>query len=110
MTGSAVGRRARVGSWPGGALTAFEWLLVVKGVMCFLAPDVALRSMARTTPRAGFVAAGVMLPVVGAWEVIASGGAADRPDRVVARIERHVGESFARVRIRGLDPGPPRSA
>ena len=66
-TGAAVVAGHGAWSWPGGVLTAFGWLLVAKGVMCFLAPDVALRSMERAPSRAGFVAAGVMLLAVGAW-------------------------------------------
>ena len=34
-------------AWPGAVLTAFGWLLIVKAVACFLAPDQALRSMER---------------------------------------------------------------
>jgi hypothetical protein len=58
------------GSWalPGAVLTAFGWLLVGKGALCLLAPDTALRSMERggRSPR-GFVAAGVLLLLLGAW-------------------------------------------
>src|SRR5690242_8494776 len=32
-------------SWPGTLITAFGWLLILKGLICFLAPDKALRSM-----------------------------------------------------------------
>jgi hypothetical protein len=55
-------------AWPGGVLTAFGWLLVVKGLVCLLLPDKALRSMARgaESPR-GFVAAGVGALAVGGW-------------------------------------------
>jgi hypothetical protein len=49
-------------------LTALGWLLVAKGAVCFLAPDIALRSMERGghSPR-GFVAAGLLLLVVAGW-------------------------------------------
>jgi hypothetical protein len=54
--------------WPGAVLTAFGWLLVAKAIVCFLAPGLALRSMERgsRSPR-GFVGAGVLLLVIGAW-------------------------------------------
>jgi hypothetical protein len=54
-------------TWPGAVLTAFGWLMVLKGLICFLAPDMALRSMARAPSRAGFIAAGLLLMAVGAW-------------------------------------------
>jgi hypothetical protein len=54
-------------SWPGAPLTALGWLLVVKGTTCFLAPDLALRSMERAPSRPGFAAAGVVLLAIGAW-------------------------------------------
>src|SRR5262245_18612118 len=55
-------------AWPGAVLTAFGWLMVAKGAVCFLAPDKALRSMERggRSPR-GFVAAGLLLLAVAAW-------------------------------------------
>jgi hypothetical protein len=57
-------------SWagPGAVLTGFGWLLVAKAVVCFLAPQWALRSMERGghSPR-GFVAGGVVLLAVGGW-------------------------------------------
>ena len=55
-------------AWPGAVLTAFGWLLIVKGMVCFLIPDKALRSMERgsRSPR-GFVAGGVVLLAVGGW-------------------------------------------
>src|SRR5262249_31546982 len=34
-------------TWPGAVLTGFGWLLVVKGMICLVAPDKALQSMAR---------------------------------------------------------------
>src|SRR5262249_60698521 len=55
-------------AWPGAVLTAFGWLLVAKGLICLLAPDTALRSMARgaSVPR-GFVAAGLLALAIGGW-------------------------------------------
>ena len=44
---------------------ALGWLLVAKGAGCFLAPDAALRSMARGTER-GFAAGGTALLAVSA--------------------------------------------
>jgi uncharacterized protein YjeT (DUF2065 family) len=54
--------------WPGGVLTGFGWLLVVKGLLCLLAPDKALRSMARggESPRA-FIFAGLVSLAIGVW-------------------------------------------
>jgi uncharacterized protein YjeT (DUF2065 family) len=67
VPGAAVAAGHGSWSWPGGVLTAFGWLLVVKGLSCFLAPDMALRSMARAPSRAGFVIAGTVLLVIGVW-------------------------------------------
>jgi len=55
-------------TWPGAVLTGFGWLLVVKGLICLVAPDRALQSMARggQSPP-GFVAAGMAALVIGAW-------------------------------------------
>ena len=55
-------------AWPGAVLTAFGWLLVAKGLICLLAPDMALRSMARgaSAPR-GFVVAGLLALAIGGW-------------------------------------------
>ena len=55
-------------AWPGGVLTAFGWLLIAKAAVCFLAPDLALRSMERggRSPRA-FVAAGLLLLAIAGW-------------------------------------------
>jgi hypothetical protein len=54
--------------WPGVVLTAFGWLLVAKAVVCFLAPEHALRSMERggRSP-GGFVAGGLVLLAVAGW-------------------------------------------
>ena len=55
-------------AWPGAVLTGFGWLLIIKGVVCILAPDKALRSIARgaNSPR-GFVVAGAVCLVIGGW-------------------------------------------
>jgi hypothetical protein len=55
-------------AWPGAVLTGFGWLLVVKGLICLVAPDKALLSMERgaQSPR-GFVAAGMAALALGAW-------------------------------------------
>jgi hypothetical protein len=67
VPGAAVVAGHGAWSWPGGVLTALGWLLVAKGLLCFLAPDLALRSMARAPSRPGFVFGGVILLVTGAW-------------------------------------------
>ena len=36
-------------AWPGAALTTFGWLLVAKGLVCFIAPDKALLPAGRKT-------------------------------------------------------------
>jgi hypothetical protein len=54
-------------SWPDAVLTAFGWLLVLKGLISFLAPDAALRSMERGPSRAAFVVGGIVLMAIGAW-------------------------------------------
>ncbi len=54
-------------SWPGAVLTAFGWLMVLKGLVCLLAPDTALRSMERAPSRPGFVVGGLALMAIGAW-------------------------------------------
>jgi len=55
-------------AWPGAILTAFGWLMILKAVLCFLAPDKALRSMERgsRSPR-GFVAGGLLLLAIAGW-------------------------------------------
>ncbi len=54
--------------WPGALLTGFGWLLVAKGVLCLLAPELALRSMDRgaDSPR-GFRLAGIFCLFIGGW-------------------------------------------
>jgi hypothetical protein len=66
--GAAVVAGHESWAWPGAVLTGFGWLLTAKGAVCLLAPDAALRSMARggESPR-GFVAAGLALLAVGGW-------------------------------------------
>lgn len=54
-------------SWPGAPLVAFGWLLLLKGAICFLAPDVALRSMQHGPSRAGFMIGGFLLLAIGGW-------------------------------------------
>jgi hypothetical protein len=67
VPGAAVVTGHGVWSWPGGVLTAFGWMLVVKGLICFLAPELALRSMERAPSRIGFVVGGMLLLAVSAW-------------------------------------------
>src|SRR5262249_25330871 len=66
--GAAGGAGHGAWTWPGAVLTGFGWLMIVKGVVCFLAPDKALRSMERggRSPR-GFIPAGLLLLAVAAW-------------------------------------------
>ena len=55
-------------AWPGAVLTGLGWLLVAKAALCFLAPGLALRSMAHGGRSPGsFVGASVLLLAVGAW-------------------------------------------
>lgn len=67
VPGAAVVAAHGTWSWPGAVLTAFGWLLVLKGLICFLAPDIALRSMARGPSRSSFTAGGVVLLLIAAW-------------------------------------------
>jgi hypothetical protein len=54
--------------WPSSVVTGFGWLLVVKAVICFLAPERALRSMERgANAPLGFVVAGLVLLSIGSW-------------------------------------------
>ena len=68
VTGAAIVAGHGSWAWPGAVLTGFGWLLAAKGLACLLAPDKALRSMARgaESPR-GFVVAGVAALAVGGW-------------------------------------------
>jgi hypothetical protein len=67
-TGAAIVAGHGSWTWPGAVLTGFGWLLVAKGFACLLAPDKALRSMARgsASPRQ-FVIAGLVALAIGAW-------------------------------------------
>lgn len=67
VMGAAVVAGHGAWSWPGAVLTAFGWLMVLKGAVCFLAPDRALASMGRAPSRAGFVAGGLALMAIGGW-------------------------------------------
>jgi len=55
-------------AWPYGGITAFGWLLVLKGAISFLAPDAALKSMAHggRSPQS-FIPGGAVLLCVSAW-------------------------------------------
>jgi len=68
VAGSAVIAGHPSWAWPGAVLTAFGWLLIAKAMVCFLAPDKALRSMERggRSPR-GFVVAGLLALAVAGW-------------------------------------------
>jgi hypothetical protein len=68
VTGAAIVAGHGSWEWPGAVLTAFGWLLVVKGAACWPAPDNALRSMARgsESPR-GFAIAGMAALAICGW-------------------------------------------
>jgi hypothetical protein len=68
VAGAAVLAGHNSWAWPGAVLTGFGWLLTAKAVICFLAPEKALRSMERgsRSPQ-GFVVGGGILLVVGGW-------------------------------------------
>lgn len=65
--GAAVVAGHGAWSWPGGVLTAFGWLSVLKGAICFIAPDAGLRSMARAPSPSRFKAGGAALMAIGGW-------------------------------------------
>jgi hypothetical protein len=67
-TGAALVAGHGSWAWPGAVVTGFGWLLVAKALASLLAPDAALRSMARggESPR-GFVVAGVAALALGGW-------------------------------------------
>jgi hypothetical protein len=67
VPGAVIVAGHRDWSWPGAVLTAFGWLLVLKGLICFLLPDKALRSMERGPSRAAYIAGGILLMAVGTW-------------------------------------------
>jgi hypothetical protein len=62
VPGVAFAAAHPVWSGPAVVLTVFGWALVVKGAVCLLAPDVALRSMERAGAGRGreFAAGGVL--------------------------------------------------
>jgi hypothetical protein len=68
VTGAAVVAGHGSWAWPGAVLTGFAWLLIAKAALCFLAPELALRSMERggRSPR-GFVVAGLLLLALAGW-------------------------------------------
>ena len=67
MPGAAIVAGHPVWSGPAAVLTVFGCLLIAKGVVCFLAPDRALVSMARGSSGRGFRAAGGLLLLFSAW-------------------------------------------
>jgi hypothetical protein len=70
VPGAVIAAGHPIWTWPAAVLTVFGWLMIVKGVVCFLAPEKALRSMAHgaTTPQS-FVPGGVVLLVMSAWAI-----------------------------------------
>ncbi len=68
LVGAAIVAGHGSWAWPGAVLTGLGWLLVAKGVLCLLAPELALRSMARgaDSPR-GFMLAGIFCLLIGGW-------------------------------------------
>lgn len=68
LTGAVIVAGHRVWTFPAAVVTVFGWLSVVKGAVCFLFPEKALRSMERggQSPK-DFVAAGVLVLVIGCW-------------------------------------------
>jgi hypothetical protein len=67
VTGAAIAAGHPVWSGPSVVLTVLGWLMIAKGVICFLAPDRALASMGRGSSGRGFRAAGGVLLVFSAW-------------------------------------------
>jgi hypothetical protein len=67
VPGAAIVAGHAAWSWPAGVLTAFGWLLLIKALVCFVAPDIALRSMARAPSPGRFRMAGVVLLFIAAW-------------------------------------------
>jgi uncharacterized protein YjeT (DUF2065 family) len=67
LAGAVIAAGHPVWTRPGVLLTAFGWLLVAKGAVCFLAPDRALASMSIGGSGRGFRAGGAALLAVGAW-------------------------------------------
>jgi hypothetical protein len=58
-----------VWSWPESVLTIFGCLLVTKGSVCFLLPDVGLKSMSMARLPYAFRVAGIMSLAIGGWAV-----------------------------------------
>src|SRR5215475_13936942 len=54
-------------TWPEAVLTILGCLLVAKGTVCFLAPQIALRSMAIGASRHGFRLAGISALLISGW-------------------------------------------
>src|SRR6516162_8107516 len=54
LVGAAIVAGHRSWNWPAAVVTAFGWLLVAKGALSCLAPDIALRSIERGGTPAGF--------------------------------------------------------
>lgn len=65
--GAAIVAGHPVWSGPAVVLTVFGCLLIAKGVVCFLAPDLALASMGRGSTGRGFRAGGALLLILFAW-------------------------------------------
>jgi len=63
VPGAAIVATHSVWSGPALVLTLLGWLMVVKGAVCFLVPELALKSMARAGAGTGreFVVGGVVL-------------------------------------------------
>jgi hypothetical protein len=66
--GAIIVSGQNVWNWPGIVLTIFGWLMVLKGLICFLTPDQALRSLEHgsCSPKS-FVAGGVVMLAMAAW-------------------------------------------
>jgi hypothetical protein len=67
VPGAAIVAGHPVWTGPAVVLTVLGWLLIAKGVACFLAPDLALVSMGRGSSGRGFRAAGGFLLALSAW-------------------------------------------
>ncbi len=69
-TGAAIVAGHRVWTWPAVVVTILGLLLLLKGSICFLLPNKALRSMERGATRTGFIAAGVVAIAIGVWALV----------------------------------------
>jgi hypothetical protein len=67
VNGAAIVAGHPVWSGPAVVLTVLGWLLIAKGVVCFLAPDRALASMGRGSSGRGFRATGGLLLALSVW-------------------------------------------